>query len=191
MTKAVFLDRDGTINEDKDYLYRIEDFRFMPGVIEGLRLLQRAGYLLIIITNQSGIARGYYTEEDFFHLNHWMLKELGNKGIAIKKVYYCPHHPDAVISKYRKLCICRKPSVGLFRQAVKDFDIDLSNSIAIGDKIRDCSICDHSSCRGYLVGVNEKTETINDVKSGKFHGVMYKDRLIEAARDIVAMNWEG
>ena len=139
-TKAIFLDRDGTINVEKDYLYRIEDFEFLPRVIDALKLLQSAGYLLIIITNQSGIARGYYKESDYEKLNAWMLKELKQKGINISAVYHCPHHPNAKIDKYRVNCSCRKPNKGLFEKAINDFNIDLSLSYSIGDKIRDCAI---------------------------------------------------
>ena len=107
--RAVFLDRDGTINEDRHYLYKIEDFAFLPGVVEALRLLQEAGFLLIVVTNQSGIGRGYYTEADFQKLNTWMLSELKHQGITVAATYYCPHLPDAKIPQYRKDCDCRKP----------------------------------------------------------------------------------
>ena len=183
--KAVFLDRDGTINVEKDYLYKIEDFEFLPGVIEGLHLLQDAGYLLIIITNQSGIARGYYTEEDYHTLNNWMLRELKSKGISISAVYYCPHHPDAKMKAYRTDCNCRKPGLGMYEQAIKDFNIDLSYSFSIGDKIRDSAICETSSCQGYLIATNEKPEMINRVKAGVIHNVTYASDLLEAAKAII------
>ena len=152
MSKAVFLDRDGTINVDKGYLYRISDFEFLPGAVDALRMLQNAGYLLIVITNQSGIARGYYTEEDFAVLTDYMKSELAKSGVNISGVYYCPHLPDAEVGRYRKVCTCRKPSLGLFGQAVHDFDIDLSQSYAVGDKERDCAICSVSECKGFLIG---------------------------------------
>lgn len=158
MNKAVFLDRDGTINVEKHYLYRIEDFVFLPGVLDGLRLLQNAGYILIIATNQSGIARGYYSEDDFINLNEWMTDALEENGIHISKVYYCPHLPDAKIDKYRKMCVCRKPALGMYEQAAIDFKIDLSNSWAIGDKLRDCILCEKTKCRGFLVGQNVYTD---------------------------------
>lgn len=156
--KAIFLDRDGTINVEKHYLYKIGDFEFLPGVIEGLKLLQDAGYLLIIVTNQSGIGRGYYTEEDFGILNSWMLKTLEDEGIHISKVYYCPHLPDAEVEQYRKVCTCRKPALGLYEMAVAEFNINLAESWAIGDKIRDCAICETTSCKGFLVEQDEYTD---------------------------------
>lgn len=159
--KAVFLDRDGTINVEKHFLYKIEDFEFLTGAVEGLKLLQRAGFLLIIITNQSGIARGYFTEEEYLKLTEWMLAELEKSGVKISKVYYCPHLPEAEILKYKKICHCRKPETELFEQAVKDFDIDLSKSFAIGDKLRDCAICEKTDCKGFLIGGDEANKNAN------------------------------
>lgn len=185
MNKAIFLDRDGTINIDKQYLYKIDDFELLPGVVEGLKLLQSEEYLLIVITNQSGIGQGYYSEEDFFELNIWMLDYLSQRGIKISKVYFCPHHPNAVIEKYRKICTCRKPALGMYEQAIREYNIDLTESFVIGDKIRDCAICRITSCRGYLVSKNEKTSIINDVKNGKYARVKYKNNLLEAALDII------
>lgn len=131
MNKAVFLDRDGTINVEKNYLYKKEDFEFLPGVIPALKQLQAAGYLLIIVTNQSGIARGYYSEQDFLDLNDWIITILAEQGIYISKVYYCPHHPDADNEKYRVNCECRKPKPGMFLKAKQDFDLDLGACFAI------------------------------------------------------------
>ncbi len=183
-TKAIFLDRDGTINVEKDYLYKISDFEFLPGVIEALRMLQDTGYLLIIITNQSGIARGYYTENDYKKLNNWMLKELKKQGINITAAYYCPHHPEAKVDKYRIDCNCRKPKLGLYEKAIKDFNIDLSQSFAIGDKIRDCAICETTDCHGFLIADNEKTEVKEAVRFGKYKGVNYAANIYEAAKEI-------
>ena len=143
MNKAVFLDRDGTINVDKNYLYKIEDWEFIDGVIEGLQILQNLGYKLIVITNQSGIARGYYTENDAQIIFDYMIKELRKYGVIIEKVYYCPHIGDE--------CNCRKPKLGLFYQAKKDFDIDFSASYAIGDKMRDLAICEKENVNGFLL----------------------------------------
>ena len=188
MNKAVFLDRDGTINVEKNYLHKIEDFEFLPGVIEGLSLLNNAGYKLIIVTNQSGIGRGYYTENDFITLNNWMLDELKSNGIIISKVYYCPHLPDAKIEKYRMDCECRKPKLGMYHQAIRDFDIDLSQSFVIGDKIRDCAICEQTDCRGFLIANNEKSEIIEDVKNGKYKRVNYQSCLLDCAKYIINQN---
>lgn len=181
MNKAVFLDRDGTINKEKHYLYKIDDFEFLPRVIEGLRVLQEAGYLLIIITNQSGIGRGYYTENDFHKLNNWMIDKLKEYGINITDVYYCPHLPDAPVEVYRKECNCRKPKLGLFEKAIADYDIDLSKSYAIGDKIRDCAICEGGQCKGFLIEKNEDPEVISDVLKLHKKGISYAKNIYECA----------
>lgn len=132
MKKALFLDRDGVINVELNYLYKIEEFRFIEGVLELCKYYQSLGYLIIIVTNQSGIARGYYSESDFEKLTAWMIKEFAKNGITITKVYHCPHHTE--ISGE---CSCRKPEPGMILQAKKEFDIDLENSILVGDKERD------------------------------------------------------
>lgn len=185
MNKAVFLDRDGTINVEKNYLHKIEDFEFIPGVIEGLRLLQDAKFLLIIITNQSGIGRGYYTEEDFHKLNNWMLENLKKHGVNISKVYYCPHLPNAAIKKYRIDCDCRKPKLGMYNQAIKEWKIDLQASYVIGDKIRDCAICEKTLCRGFLVGENEKEQVRKNVMNGEYERIKYSKNLLSCAKIIV------
>jgi len=135
--KALFLDRDGVINEDLHYVHRIEDFHFVEGIFELLREVQEQAYLLIVITNQAGIARGYYSEDDFHQLSHWMKARMKDKGIQLDAVYYCPFHPEHGIGKYRKKSDCRKPAPGMIFKACRDFDIDLSASALIGDKNSD------------------------------------------------------
>ena len=132
MNKALFLDRDGVINVEKDYLYKIEDFEFIDGVFELCKHYIDLGYLIFVVTNQSGIARDYYTEKDFTKLSEWMSKEFLKHNIKIEKVYHCPHHPD--ISGE---CSCRKPNPGMLLEAAKEFNISLEDSIIIGDKERD------------------------------------------------------
>jgi len=185
MNRAVFLDRDGTINVDKNYLYKIEDFEFLQGVIEALKVLKNKGFKLIIITNQSGIARGFYSEKDFEVLNGWMINQLHESGVDIDCVYYCPHLPQAQIEEYRRECECRKPKLGLFFEAAEAFDLDIDNCYSIGDKIRDCSICAVSNCKGYLIGGNESDSVIRSVIDNKYKGVKYAKTLYDAVVDIV------
>ncbi len=132
MNKALFLDRDGVINKEKNYLYRIEDFEFIDGVFESCRFFQEQGYLLFVITNQAGIARGKYSEQDFWRLTEWMIRQFKDRQITISKVYQCPHHPD-----FSGDCKCRKPHPGMLYQAAKAFNLDLSQSILVGDKESD------------------------------------------------------
>lgn len=129
---ALFLDRDGVINVDIDYLHKIEDFDFIDGIIELCRHCQAQGYLIVVVTNQSGIARGRYSEEDFETLTHWMVEEFAKEGVQINGVYHCPHHPD-ITGK----CRCRKPEPGMLLDAAEDLEIDLAHSLLIGDKERD------------------------------------------------------
>lgn len=125
--KAIFIDRDGTINIDFHYIGDPELFQMYPGVVEGVRRLKDEGYLVIVITNQSGIARGYFTEEDLKRVHQKMEEEFASSGVRLDGIYYCPHHPD-------DNCLCRKPNTALFEQAIKEHDIDTSKSFMIGDK---------------------------------------------------------
>jgi D-glycero-D-manno-heptose 1,7-bisphosphate phosphatase len=125
--KTIFIDRDGVINKEVGYLHKITDFVFIDGVFEACKHLQSLGYQLIIITNQSGIGRGYYTEDDFQTLTAWMLQEFNNNDITITDVFHCPHAPD-------EGCNCRKPQAGMFEQAQQRYDVDVSHSWMIGDK---------------------------------------------------------
>lgn len=151
MNKAAFLDRDGTINVDKDYLYKIDDFEYLPYAIDGLKLLQDQGYMLVIVTNQSGIARGYYSEDDYLRLDSWMKADLATKGVKITGSYYCPHLPEAPMQEYSEDCDCRKPKSGLFFRAAKELEINIDLSIAIGDRLRDLAICENTRCKGILI----------------------------------------
>ena len=134
---ALFLDRDGVVNIDKQYVYKIEDIEFLDGIFDLIAYAKSLGYLIIIITNQSGIGRGIFSEKDFQILNQWMLDELKKNGAQVDKVYYCASHPTKGIGKYKKVDDRRKPNTGMFFEAKKDFNIDLSKSIMLGDKISD------------------------------------------------------
>ncbi len=135
--KGAFLDRDGVINVDRGYVYRIEDFTLVDGVLEAAVRLSEHGYKLIIITNQSGIARGFYKESDLALLNEHILNVFKKAGAPLSGIYCCPHLPDAPLEAYRKVCDCRKPAPGLFLKAAKELNINLESSVAFGDKERD------------------------------------------------------
>ena len=135
--KAIFLDRDGTINIDHGYVHKIDDFQFIEGVGKALKQLQDKGYLLVLVTNQSGIARGYFSEEQFTQLTEWMDWSLDEDyGVVLDGIYYCPHHPEGK-GEYREDCNCRKPKAGMFLQAIKDLNIDPEKSYMVGDKLED------------------------------------------------------
>jgi D-glycero-D-manno-heptose 1,7-bisphosphate phosphatase len=132
MKSALFLDRDGVINVEKNYVYRIKDFEFTPFIFDICREYEKKGFLIFIITNQSGIARKRYSLADFEKLTRWMENQFEKKGITIAKTYYCPHHPD-----YTGNCSCRKPEPGMILQAQKEFNVNLKKSVLIGDKKSD------------------------------------------------------
>ena len=132
MDRALFLDRDGVINVDKGYVYLKEHFEFIDGIFDLCRKYASEGYKIIVITNQAGIARGFYTEEDFQDITEWMIRQFRREGINIAKVYYCPHHPDI-----EGVCECRKPNPGMILKAVEEFDLDITACLLIGDKETD------------------------------------------------------
>ena len=138
MTSAVFLDRDGVINVDHGYVSAWEQFEFLPSVPEALRDLQDAGYLLIVVSNQSGIGRGYHSEADVDSLNQAIAQHLNSTvGVTFSGFYHCPHHPTEAKGEYRKQCSCRKPAPGLIHRAVRDHAIDVKTSLLVGDKDSD------------------------------------------------------
>lgn len=142
--KIVYLDRDGVINYDTSYVYKIEDFKFITGVFEACNHFVALGYDIIIITNQSGINRGYYSIKDFDILSKWMIEEFKKENIDILKLYYCPHTPE-------ENCKCRKPKIGMIEDSLRDFDIDLENSWLIGDKTSDIQTAINSGIKNHIL----------------------------------------
>lgn len=134
---AIFLDRDGTINIDHGYVHEISHFQFIDGVIEACCKLKAMGFALVLVTNQSGIAHGKFSEEKFMHLTEWMDWCLVNRNVDFDGIYFCPHHPEALIPQYRQACNCRKPQPGLLVQALHDLNIDMQASYVVGDRIED------------------------------------------------------
>ncbi len=134
---AVFLDRDGTINEEMGYINHPSRFRLLPNVAGAIKRLNEAGFKVIVVTNQSGVARGYFTESLLEQVVGRMKTLLARKGAYIDKFYYCPHHPDAIVPEYQKDCPCRKPKTGMVDKAVSDFSIDVNRSYCVGDRIKD------------------------------------------------------
>jgi D-glycero-D-manno-heptose 1,7-bisphosphate phosphatase len=146
MLKVAFLDRDGVINNDLGYTYRVDDFTFAEGSIDALKLLQANGFAIIIVTNQSGIGRGYYSERDYQILTEWYIQQLAKQDVVISDVYHCPHTPE-------DHCICRKPKPGLFLQALARHSVDLSSSFMVGDKLSDITAANAAGIKqAYLIG---------------------------------------
>ncbi|MCL6478028.1 MAG: HAD family hydrolase [Peptococcaceae bacterium] len=136
-TPAIFLDRDGVINIDYGYVYKKENFEFVEGIFELCRTAKRLGYLIFVITNQAGIGRGYYTEQDFLNLTDWMCGVFSENGVVIDKVYFCPSHPEHGVGRYKIDSPYRKPGPGMILQAAEEFGVDISRSILVGDKETD------------------------------------------------------
>ena len=152
MDKIVFLDRDGTINEEVEYLYRHSDLVLLPGVAEELKRLKDHGFKLVVVTNQAGVARGYYKEEDVISLHQYLNSLLSEKGAEIDRFFYCPHHPVHGIGEYKKECRCRKPETGMFEMAEGFFQVDKAHSYMIGDKVLDTEAGRRYGVKGILVG---------------------------------------
>ncbi len=174
MKKAIFIDRDGTLIVDKDYLANPDEIELLPKSLEGLKILQELGYLLFIITNQSGVARGYFTEDDVVRV-HLRLKELLHEHeIEIAGIYYCPHYIDGEVPEFSIDCNCRKPKPGMLFQARDEFDITLTKSIVIGDKRSDVLLGHHIGGKGILVLTG--------------HGKQQRDLLEDVSPDYIGQN---
>lgn len=156
MNKAVFFDRDGTLEIDTINLHKVEDWVWIDGAKEAIKFCNDNGYLAIIITNQSGIARGLFTENDVKTVHKFVDEELAKIGAHIDAYYYCPHHVEGTVEPYNIECTCRKPAPGMVLQACKDFDIDVTQSYFIGDKWRDVECGKNAGCKAVCLfdGVN-------------------------------------
>ena len=159
--RALFLDRDGTINVEKNYVYRKEDVEFIPGIFDLARKFSDEGFLIFIVTNQSGIARGYYSEEDFRELTEWMHLQFRQHGIEITAVYHCPHLPEITGE-----CNCRKPKPGLILKAIKEYNIDPVNSVLIGDKKSDI-------LAGENAGIGKNLYIQDLLRKGSIQNIIY------------------
>jgi D-glycero-D-manno-heptose 1,7-bisphosphate phosphatase len=182
MNRAVFIDRDGTINVEKEYLYQAEEFEFIPGAERAIRLLNEAGYLVVVVTNQSGVARGYYTEEDVLLLHRHISSRLEQCGARVDSWHFCPHHPSGRGS-YALPCRCRKPQPGMLLEAARRFDIDMESSFMVGDKLVDVEAGRAAGCSSVLVrtGYGSKEE-------GRLpDGTQVFDNLLDAVEHITAL----
>ena len=160
MNKALFLDRDGIINIDKGYVCKSENFEFIEGIFDVCRYVSEQGYQLVVVTNQAGIGRGYYTEHDFQDLCLWMVNQFAKHKITISAIYHCPYHPEAGIGAFRQNSFDRKPNPGMFLRAQGDLDLDLSKSMLLGDKESDIEAA-INACIGcsVLIGAPDSVES--------------------------------
>lgn len=137
MNRALILDRDGVINKEVGYLHKVNEFEFIDGVFDTCLSFQNAGYKIVVVTNQAGIGRGYYTEGQYQRLTEWMVDQFLSHAVVIDAVYYCPHHPTHGQGAYKQECDCRKPAAGLLLQAQRDLALNLAESVMVGDKVSD------------------------------------------------------
>ena len=164
--KAVFFDRDGVINVDVDYLYKIEDFKWTEGCIETLVLLTQLGYKIFIVTNQSGVARGYYTEADVQKLHAYIASEADKFSAKIEKFYYCPHLKDGSVPEYAIDCDCRKPKPGMILKAFAEYELNKDECFLIGDGKRDVEAAQAAGIKGYLYQGGSLREFIKNILKG-------------------------
>ena len=160
--KAIFFDRDGTLNVDVDYLHDPADFVWTEGAIEAIRWANEHGSLVIVLTNQSGIARGYYDEAAVHRLHDWMNAELVRQGARIDAFYYCPHHPAGRVPAYTRMCDCRKPAPGMLLRAIAEHDVDPAASLMIGDALRDITAAEKAGVRGVLYQGGSLLKTLQE-----------------------------
>ncbi len=185
--RAVFLDRDGTINQDRGYVYRIADFHFYPRAVDAICSLNRAGWKVIVVTNQAGIAHGYFSEEDVRELHRFLHQEVAAGGGRLDGIYYCPHHPGGKVSKYAVSCGCRKPAPGMLLQAAAEHGLDLAKCWMVGDKFDvDIGLARNAGTRGALVrtGYGEGADAL--MQQSVFQPDLVAENLWEAVKAILA-----
>jgi D-glycero-D-manno-heptose 1,7-bisphosphate phosphatase len=162
MRPAVFLDRDGTMIREVQFLRRPEDVHWLPATIDAVRMLKRAGFLVCVATNQSGVGRGLYSEDDVRRIHEVMAGVLDTAEASIDAWYFCPHHPDAALPAFRQVCDCRKPKAGMARQAAGTFDVDLDRSFVVGDRLTDIALATGVGARGILVRTGYGEHTLSE-----------------------------
>jgi D-glycero-D-manno-heptose 1,7-bisphosphate phosphatase len=182
---AVFLDRDGTINEDIGYVSSPAELVLYPFAAEAIRLFNDADLKTVVVTNQSGIARGFYSEETLVAIHQRLIKELEQQGAVVNAVYYCPHHPVAGSQPYRMVCECRKPKPAMLQQAARELDIDLSRSWVIGDKASDINLASATGARSALVLTGYGSTTLAQPERWPCKPDLIANDLLEAAQQIL------
>jgi D-glycero-D-manno-heptose 1,7-bisphosphate phosphatase len=182
---AIFIDRDGTLNEDIGYVSTPDDLVLYPWAAEAVRMVNESGLLAIVITNQSGIARGMYTEERLSSIHLRMIEQLACEGARIDAVYYCPHHPDVGDVRYRIACDCRKPRIGMLDRAARDHRIDLKRSFVVGDKASDINLAGNAGARSALVLTGYGRETLTHPDRWPCEPEIIAENLLEAVKQIL------
>jgi D-glycero-D-manno-heptose 1,7-bisphosphate phosphatase len=180
---AVFLDRDGTLIEERGYLSKLEDIALFEDTPAALRRLREAGFALVVVTNQAGIARGYFDEAFVQKAHRYLGEMLAAEGIVIDGYYYCPHHPDGLVPEYSRVCRCRKPAPGMVEQAARDLGLDIDRSFVVGDKWLDVELATNAGAHGILVrtGYGAGDEQRPELRNA----IAIVDTILDAANEIV------
>lgn len=183
---AVFLDRDGTLIPDSGYLNRASQVKLYRGTAEALRLLRRAGYYVFVVTNQSGVARGYFSESAVKAVHRKLLALLRAKGAKVDAIFYCPHYPGGKVKTLAKVCDCRKPKTGMVKQALRKYPVDLKRSFAVGDKIDDLQLARNAKLAGgILVGTGKGRESQMEIKGTPLAKCKVVSNVLMAAKYIL------
>ena len=188
--QSIFLDRDGTINEDTGYVSHPDELIIYPWAAEAVRLINEAGLMAFVVTNQSGVARGLYTEDTLHAIHERMRQELAREGARIDAIYYCPHHPGFGDPRYRSLCDCRKPRPGLLHRAAREHNLDLTRSFIIGDKASDMNLAANVGASGALVMTGYGRATQAEPERWPCEPAIVADDLLEAVRMILSRKEE-
>lgn len=183
--RAVFIDRDGTLNEDIGYVSTPDELILYPWAAEAVRLVNESGFKAIVITNQSGIARGMYSEQTLGAIHARMIEELARDGARIDAVYYCPHHPDFGAGDYRKACDCRKPRTGMLDAAAREHNINLTRSFVIGDKSSDILLAEKAGAQSALVLTGYGRETLAHSERWPCRPSFVAENLLQAVKQIL------
>jgi D-glycero-D-manno-heptose 1,7-bisphosphate phosphatase len=185
LDRCVFLDRDGTINEEVNYLSHPDQLRLIAGAAEAIKRFNQAGLKVVIITNQAGVARGYFSENTLQQIHLELERMLRAQDAHIDAIYYCPHHPTAGIGVYKIDCNCRKPKPGLLERAARELNLYPRRSFIVGDKPADLQAGDAMGCRTILVRTGYGLESEKELAGGEFQPDHIADDLLEAARWIL------
>ncbi len=181
MDKVIFLDRDGTINKEDGYITRVDQLHLYEGALPALRMLKEMGYRIVIVSNQAGVAKALLTEPALIEINNALLSMLRAEGILIDRLYYCPHHPDAVVPEYKKDCECRKPKTGMIMRAVQELGVHVEGAYMIGDKLTDIELARNFDGRGILLLTGYGNEEIKKLDPQKHNPVYIGKDILDAA----------
>lgn len=180
--KVAFVDRDGTLIEEKNFLTDQRDIELIDGAPDAIKLLWSLGYLVAVVSNQSGVARGFISEEQMIQINEAVFRKFDDLGAKPDYFFYCPHHPEAKIEQYRVKCDCRKPGSGMVRMLEQLISVDLENSVSIGDKLSDVQLCRNLGGRGILVLTGYGESTQKDIKQDDMSPAYVAENILDAAR---------